>query len=119
MASSDKDMSTIPHVRRYSIYHKKVLPAATEFEADKFLFAQALTGDPTDGFKGCPGVGPKRAEKILADCAALGDLEEAVIRAYEDRGLTEDDALLQLRMARILRPGEYENGKPILYCWGS
>lgn len=117
MASSDKDMSTIPHVRRYSIYHNKVLPAPTEHEADRFLFKQALTGDPTDGFKGCPNVGDKRADKILADCETLRDLEDALIGAFESRGLTEDDALLQLRLARILRPGEYENGKPRIYCW--
>ena len=117
MASSDKDMSTIPHVRRYSIYHKKVLAAPTEFEADRFLFKQALTGDPTDGFKGCPNVGNKRADKILADCTKLEELEDALIDAYVVRGLTEDDALLQLRMARILRPGEFENGKPVLYSW--
>lgn len=117
MASSDKDMSTIPGVRRYSIYHKRVLPAPTEFEADRFLFKQALTGDPTDGFKGCPNVGEVRAERILEPCETLEELEDALILAFEARGLSEDDALLQLRLARILRPGEYENGKPVLYAW--
>ena len=35
--------------------------------------------------------------------------------AYVDKGYTEDDALVQSRVARILRKGEYENG--VINLW--
>jgi len=31
-----------------------------------------------------------------------------VVAAFEKQGLTEDDALVQARLARILRPNDYD-----------
>ena len=36
-----------------------------EKEANYFHMLQTLTGDPTDGYKGCPNIGKVTAEKIL------------------------------------------------------
>ena len=74
---------------------------------------QTLTGDPTDGYKGCPTIGAKRAEAILGSRPAWSLVEAAFIK----QGLTREDALLQARMARILRWSDWDQEKrePILW----
>jgi DNA polymerase-1 len=122
ICSSDKDMLTIPGVPIYSFYkaaagQDPMIPPQSEFEADYFWLTQVLTGDPSDGYPGIPKVGAVKAKKILLGCDTLEEMLRAVLEAYEDRGLTEKGALVQMRLARILRAGEYdyENMKPILY----
>ena len=74
----------------------------TEEDANYNHLLQALTGDAVDGYSGCPGIGIKRASRLL-DADASWD---SVIAAYDKAGLTEEDALVQARVARILRHGE-------------
>lgn len=119
IASSDKDFNTITGRRRYSFYHDKVYEPVEEHEADYNLFVQAICGDPSDGYKGIPGSGIKFAQKALNPLWDYTSLEDAFIAAFLWKGYTVDDALLQLRLARILRPGEYDYATltPILYQW--
>lgn len=119
IASSDKDFNTIPHRRRYSFYHSEIYYPFEEDEANYNLYVQAICGDPSDGYKGIPGKGIKTAQKAIRIFQTPEQMEEAYINMYLSSGLTEDDALLQLRLARILRPGEYDHNaeKPILYSW--
>ncbi|MET3601136.1 hypothetical protein [Martelella mangrovi] len=105
IVSLDKDMKTVP-----GLYYRNPddgLVLITEAEAERYFFNQVLTGDVTDGYPGCPGVGPKKAEKILGD---LGGAEawQAIVAAYEKAGLTEADALTQARCARILHASDYD-----------
>jgi DNA polymerase-1 len=88
-------------------------------EADYVFYLQTLTGDTSDGYKGCPGIGPKKAEKILQTLDLTNEKEvwEAIVDTYEDKELTEDDALVQARVARMLRPSEY-NGDDVIKLWG-
>ena len=111
LVSPDKDMQQIP----CRIYNLKDEFTQTEEDAYRKLFEQALTGDSTDGYRGCPGVGPKRAGVILDK--AKGDYWSAVVKAFEEAGDTEEDALRNLRLARILQSSDWdcENQKPILY----
>lgn len=107
--SEDKDLKQIPGLHWVDDDWEEV----TEEAGDRFFFTQVLAGDVADGYKGCPGVGPVKAERILDnDCSW-----EAVVKAYEKAGLTEADALITAHMARILRPGEYNFKKkePILW----
>jgi DNA polymerase-1 len=62
--------------------------------------------------------GPVKAEKILTH--PMSDHMtpwEKVVFAYEAKDLTEEDALVQARVARILRASDYDfkNQKPILW----
>jgi DNA polymerase-1 len=80
--------------------------------ADWYHLMQTLTGDPTDNYSGCKGVGPVKAEKLLPatdhDQAWDGALAwERVSEAFNKAGLTDDDALTQARIARVLRHGDY------------
>lgn len=107
--SADKDLKQIPGLHWDGDDWEEV----TEEEADRFFFYQCLAGDAADGYKGCPGVGPVKADRILAKDPSW----EAVVKAYEKQELTEADALITARLARILRPGEYDfiKKEPILW----
>ena len=61
LVSPDKDMQQIA----CRIYNLKDEFTQTAEDAERKLYEQALTGDSTDGYRGCPGVGPKRAKDIL------------------------------------------------------
>lgn len=104
ICSLDKDLKTIPG-NHYN-FGKDEFFTITEEEANYWHMVQTLTGDTTDGYAGCPGVGPKTAETILAN--AEKSPWENVVAAYVKRGLSEEEALVQARVARILRHEEYD-----------
>lgn len=85
-------------------------------EAELFFWTQCLTGDPVDGYKGVPGVGAVGAKKILGKVKD-GNYWPAIVTAYEKAGLSEEDAVRNARLARILRPGEYNSTikEPVLW----
>jgi DNA polymerase-1 len=103
VVASDKDMLQVPGLLYRPHRAKEGVQEITREAADHFHLLQALTGDPTDGYFGIPGIGDKRGRKILAGKADW----PAVVAAYEGKGLTEHDALVQARVARILRAGDY------------
>ena len=73
-------------------------------EADNFHLIQTLTGDPTDGYGGVPKVGAVTAKRLLDK---NGYTWETVVTCYEDAGMTEQDALMNAWMARLLRAENY------------
>lgn len=107
--SADKDMQTIP-TKIYN-FLTDTLVEVTEEEADYKLLYQTLVGDTADNYIGCPKIGKVRAERILADNPTW----EAVVDCFKKANLTEDDALLQARVAHILQDGDYEKGKVKLW----
>lgn len=116
IVSIDKDMKTVPGLHFDPNKPEEGIVEVSEDQADYNHMLQTLTGDVTDGYKGCPGVGPKKAEKILKQ-ADPRDRWGLVTEAYENAGLTEEDALLQARVARILRWGEYNTTKQGVKLW--
>ena len=108
--SPDKDMKSIA----CRLFNGEVEVAISPEDADHQFHVQCLTGDVVDGYKGVPGIGPKSAEKILAKDGEPWDL---IVQAYEKAGMTEEDALRNARLARILRPGEFnfDTNEPILW----
>jgi len=109
--SEDKDLLTVP--AKHWIDGEVV--EISQEEADYNFFTQALVGDSTDNYKGCPSVGHKTAEKILE----FGDGWGAVVRAYISKGLSEEVALENARLARILRNGEYDTDTAEVKLWQS
>lgn len=61
-------------------------------------YLQTLMGDKIDNIIGLKGIGPKKAEKILANCMSHKELWEAVCKAYESKGRTRDEALMNLNL---------------------
>ena len=109
--SLDKDLQQIPG-KHYNIDKPdQGITEVTSRQATLFFYTQILTGDTTDGYSGCPGIGPKSAAKILQEVSTHFEAWQRIVQAYEKAGLNEDDALLQARLARILRYGEYSLSK--------
>jgi DNA polymerase-1 len=113
MATIDKDLRQIPGIH-YNWKKERVVDVSQR-HADYWFYFQVLTGDSTDGYAGCPGIGVRRAERVLED--ADPDPWARVVAAFESRGLTEEDALVQARVARILRVEDYNfaEAQPILW----
>lgn len=104
--SPDKDLLSIPGM---TVTPKGVFSEITEERADYWHLYQALVGDTADNYKGCPGIGPKKAAALLEDPGYYGLTKwDAVVSAFESKGLTEDDALTQARVARILRASDWD-----------
>lgn len=115
VVSEDKDLQTLP----CNLYRQGELKKITPEEADYFWMFQTLTGDATDGYSGCPGIGPKKAEVILRSFQWANGLSvwNHVVSAFRKEGLTEDDALLQARLARILRYEDWDITKQEVKLW--
>ena len=109
--SGDKDFKSIEG--RFYDYRKGKLHIISKEEADYWHLYQTLVGDVADNYSGCPSVGDVTAKKLLAESPTW----ETVVKAFEKKGLTEGDALLQARVARILRRSDYDlkERKPILW----
>lgn len=116
----DKDLMQIPGKHFNPMKAKQGVREVKEDEADYRFYTQVLTGDPTDNYKGIPGVGPAKAKKILAEAAETGDPADywkAIVEAYEAKDLTEEDAIMQARMARILRWEDWNEDKQEVRLW--
>ena len=119
IVSLDKDFKSVP-----SKYYNWNRPddgvvAITEAEADRAFMMQVLTGDIADNYSGCPGVGPKKAEKILEGLTSIESMWDAVKKAFKKAGFGEEEALVQARLARILRKGEYDKKTGKVKLWQS
>jgi 5'-3' exonuclease len=153
IVSLDKDMQTIPgrllndgRARKaiaenggtYADHIREVSAS----EADFYHMMQTLTGDVTDGYPGCPGIGPVKAEELLVGGLVLEPREflctrgvnkgtkqikwelgkpgtqwEIVVSAYASAGLSEEVALQNARVARIARASDYDFTKKEIVLW--
>ena len=123
IASSDKDLRQLLVPKQVSQMTKIVHgpPAkGTYFKAEtlweryqltpsQWVDYQALVGDATDNIKGCPGIGPKAAEKLLRaagtaeghfSCetpAKLNKTQQANLESFVAYGLDQNRQLVRLR----------------------
>ena len=65
-------------------------------------------------YSGVPGIGVKRAETLFNK---EGYSWATVVKAFTDKGLTEDDALLNARLARILTIDDYDTERQEPKLW--
>lgn len=113
IVSNDKDMRTIPGL----FYNPDIIDAFTpevisQESAIQFLACQSLAGDTADGYKGCPGIGMVKAEKIIAPMLAEAMQHSCpmsylfwvgILPTFLANGFDEEYALVQCQLARILR----------------
>jgi DNA polymerase-1 len=103
---------------------------------------QSLAGDRVDGYAGCPGIGMERSKRILSDPKELvpehgvvtrgarkgqattkwvskptDSMWRCIVTHYEKAGRDEAEALLNARLARILRAGEYDRETGAVKLW--
>jgi|TARA_R100000084_G_C4628555_1_gene137088 DNA polymerase-1 len=107
VVSPDKDMKQIPG-RLYNMEEMFTIDKQSGWE---WFLIQTLAGDSTDGYSGAPGFGIKTSQKFFAE---YGYTWNSVVRAFIQKGLTEEDALRNARLAKILTADDYDNG-PILF----
>lgn len=146
IVTSDKDLRTVPGLHwdpdKEGETKDKEPTFVTEAEADRLFYAQALSGDSVDGYSGCPGIGKARAAALVTEPVRLvysetevkrgpnkgtmrgrwlseptTNIWECIVTHYQKAGLTEDDALVNARVARILRHEDYDykRKEPILW----
>ena len=110
ICSPDKDMLQIPG----TLFNMKETMSVTEEEGDRWHLIQTLAGDQTDGYGGVPGIGVKRAVTLFEE---KGYTWKACLEAFAEKGLSEDVALENARLARILRCTDYDpiEHAPILW----
>ena len=110
IVSPDKDMRQIPG----KLYNFDEVFTVSKEEGAKWHLIQTLAGDQTDGYAGVPGIGIKRAVALFEE---HGYSWETVLKAFTDKDLTEEDALVNARLARILTADDYdfEQQKPTLW----
>lgn len=102
--SIDKDFKTIPS--KFYDFSRDEFYDHTKNDALYWHMYQTLIGDVTDGYSGCPTYGPVKAKRLL-NSVSPEEYWDAVVDAYKTQGLTEEDALLQARVAHILHYGDY------------
>ena len=120
VCSIDKDFKTIPGFH-YN-FGKREFFEVSAGEADYWHLMQTLTGDTVDGYSGLPGVGPVAAEKLLAPFWRAEEFDaegawEAVVAAFDKKGLGEEEALTQARVARICRASDYDFTSKEVILW--
>jgi DNA polymerase-1 len=111
VVSDDKDMKTLP-CKLYRPVSGELLNI-NQREADFSFLTQALMGDLTDGYSGCPKVGAVSAKKILEKSMTWN----AVVSAYAKQNLNETYALTQARLARILRYSDWDVDAGQIKLW--
>ena len=110
ICSPDKDMRQIPG----KLFDMSELMNVEEAEGKKWHLVQTLAGDQTDGYSGVPGIGVKRAVTLFEE---KGYSWKTVVQAFADKDLSEDVALENARLAKILTADDYDFDKqqPILW----
>ena len=114
IVSVDKDMRTLPCklIADDSIEH------ITNKKATRHWFEMSLAGDAGDGILGIKGMGMVTASKTLANTP---DTKEAlwskVQETYTKKGYTIADAILNARLTRILREGDYDYNTGEVKLW--
>ena len=101
IVSPDKDMRQIPG----QLYNFEETVTITKEDGARWHLIQSISGDQTDGYGGVPGIGVKRAEALFKE---KGYSWKTVVSAFKDKGLTEEDALVNARLARILTADDYD-----------
>ena len=110
IVSPDKDLKQIPG----TLYNFDETFTVTETEGAKWHLIQSMAGDQTDGYAGVPGIGVKRATSLFEE---HGYSWKTVLKVFTEKELTEETALVNARLARILTADDYdfENKKPKLW----
>ncbi len=116
--SGDKDLRQIPglHVNRMG----KVVEV-DPCEAHWKHVEQTLTGDVTDNYPGCPGMGPAKFRKLRdrheAEVGGWPAIWAEVEKSFLAADRTREDFLVQARVARILTADLYDfvERRPILW----
>ena len=118
IVSVDKDMKSVPCNLWNPDHPEFGVKNILAKEADTFHLYQTLVGDASDGYPGCPTYGPTKSKRLLDSCSLNGTTPwEKVVEAFDKQGKDEEQALLQARLARILRVENYNQRTKAIKNW--
>lgn len=118
--SADKDFLTVPATTYFPRSHGKTegrWEHQTLQAADRQLFKQAMMGDSIDNYKGIHRCGDVKATKVLERAHDEESYWRVTLAAFLREGYTKDYALTMVRLARILRHGEYDFDTKKISLW--
>ena len=110
IVSPDKDMRQIPGM----LWNFEESTLIKPEDGAKWHLIQTMAGDNTDGYAGVPGIGVKRAVALFEE---KGYSWKTVVEAFKEKGLSEDIALENARLARILTNEDYDDEKMEPLLW--
>lgn len=110
LCAIDKDVLYQTEGIHYN-YHTDSEVEIGKLESIRYAYYQTLTGDQSDGYKGCKQIGHVKATKILADCTTECEMWRAVVETYISKKQTVWDAIQTMRLANM----HQFNGKQIEY----
>jgi len=110
IVSPDKDMRQIPG----QLHNFDETFTVSKEDGARWHLIQTLAGDQTDGYGGVSGIGVKRAEALFKE---KGYSWKTVVNAFTDKGSTEEEALTNARLARILTVDDYDFKKKRPKLW--
>jgi len=118
LCAIDKDV-LYQSVGTHYNYGKDEWVTVTHEEAIYYSFLQTLTGDVTDGYKGCPNIGPVKAKKLLGDPGEHSErtLWAKVLLAYRKAGLGRTEAYTTMRLANMHQLKRNNEGKLRINFW--
>lgn len=119
IVSVDKDMLSVPGLTYSPRKSELGIQEITPEEADRAHLYQTLVGDVADNYTGCPGIGPVKAAKLLAECGHSSPESQWawVEAAFTRKGLSLREALVQARVARILRSDDWNKATNEVHLW--
>lgn len=98
-ASIDKDLLQIPGTH-YNFVNRQ-FTVVTRSDGMRTFFRQLLIGDPTDNIKGCSGIGPVKADRIIGNYGSLEELYGAVAKTFDEVYLKDGFKQLDLNAQLI------------------
>ena len=113
--TGDKDLWTVPG-ELYD-FRRSEHTIVTPEQAAHFHMTQTLTGDPVDGYHGLVGCGKTKAAKLLKGLTTYEEMWPVVVKAYVGANFTEAHALVQARVARILRRDNWDAEARAVLLW--
>lgn len=146
LVGKDKDFLTIPgdyhRIGDLDINGKPVIRTTSKWETIRYHLGQTLSGDATDGYPGCPGLGKTRVPELLDNPKLLipqpgvitrgpnkgnsttkwvaeptRDLWAMVVSHYKKAGQGEAEALQNARCAHILWHEDYDRANEEIRLW--
>lgn len=107
MVAVDKDLLYSVPGRHFNYYESSKYDIdmkwmeVDEQTALRWAYIQCLVGDKTDNIEGIKGVGPAKAEKILAGCITHKDCWAAVVDAFDRAGKNMMEAIETMRLVNM------------------
>ncbi len=111
----DKDLLQIPG-QHYNP-DTNVMSTVEPWQGHERHLTQTLTGDRVDGYPGCPGIGPVRAAALLDQFETPEEVWPGTVDIFQKAGKDADFALLQARLAFVLRQGWYDRKTQEVKLW--